>query len=473
MSRSDPTTSEVLAGLSVPAPHDISRRRFLQAGAGAATSAWALSHWTRKALAAPLAPSDGIVVMIMMGGGNDGLNTVIPVGDGAYYDQRTSVAIPAASALRIAPGVGLHPALTTIKARYDAGGVAIVRGVGNPGQDLSHFSSMATWMTASRQATVHTGWLGRYLDELPPATLNGVAIGDSVPLHMVGARSTASAIPAEAEGLFGTSTEPADLRLFKGIRGLGAASTGRGASADTLGRLGVACIDSATRLSPALSPAIKGNSLVQQLTLAARLINLNIGIRVFAVGDGDHDTHANQLETQATNLANLDAAVAAFYATLAPERARQVLLATFSEFGRRVESNGSGGTDHGTANVMFLLSPAVRSGIHGDQPSLTALDPDGDLKPNIDFRSVYATVLHRWLNADASAVLGTSAAELDLFASGPSGPAVAPAAPARSVPPTSVPPRPASRTTPTVAPPKVAPPKSTSTRRRRKRTPKR
>ncbi|GAC1319251.1 MAG: hypothetical protein NVSMB16_15150 [Acidimicrobiales bacterium] len=367
--------------------------------------------------------NDRVLVVLQLGGGNDGLNTVVPVDDGAYHDRRKTIGISDASALRIAPGVGLHPALRTVKARYDAGGVAIVRGVGNPGGDLSHFANMAAWMSGApaNGAPAHSGWLGRYMDGLNPSALNGVAIGDAVPLHMVGERSAASGIPTSADGLFGIDTTPEDQRLYAGIRAMGG-STGLGPVADSFCRLATACLDTSGRVLPAFSPKLTGPSLVQQLTLTARLINANLGIRVFAASHGDHDTHANQATLQAANLTELDAAIAAFYATLDPARAPQVLLSTFAEFGRRVEENGSGGTDHGAANSMLLLSPSVRSGLHGAQPSLTDLDRDGDLKPAIDFRSVYATILSGWLNADASGVLGANYGTLDLFAVPPSGP---------------------------------------------------
>src|SRR3954447_8848741 len=187
---------EIHARLSVPeTPAGMTRRRFLQAtlATGAAVAA---TPWLEKAAfaASPLAASDGIVILIQMGGGNDGLNTVIPTGDANYYAKRGALAISAASALPLVDGFGLHPNLVGLKRRYDAGRVAVVRGVGVPHPDLSHFTSMKAWMRgtdASLAGARATGWLGRWLDGLDRDELRGVAIGGNCPLTLVGSATQA------------------------------------------------------------------------------------------------------------------------------------------------------------------------------------------------------------------------------------------------------------------------------------------
>lgn len=361
----------------------VSRRAFLQASA-AGIGISMLPGWLRdEAWAAPpLGANDGVLVVIQMGGGNDGLNTVVPTDNGTYYDKRKTLAIASSAALPLAPGVGFHPALTKLKTRFDSGKVAVVQGVGYANPDLSHFTSVAHWMSGWGGAGAQrTGWLGRYLDGLGTDPFYGVNIGNSIPLHFQGSQTSATTLPQRADGLFGANqTDPVVSRLAGGIRNFGASSTGLGSLTDLVAATERRSIDLAGQVSGSFNPALSSGNLIPKMTLCARLINANLGIRVFGVSCGDFDTHSDQAGSHNTRLAEIDNAIEAFFATLGSASTGRVTLMTFSEFGRRVDVNGSGGTDHGTASPLFLVGDKVRGGLYGAQPSLTNLDTHGNLK---------------------------------------------------------------------------------------------
>src|SRR3954452_11943515 len=410
--------------LSVPeTPAGMTRRRFLQAALATGAAA-AAAPWLEKAAfaASPLGAGDGIVVVIQMGGGNDGLNTGVPTGDAAYYTKRGTLAISAASALPLVPGCGLHPNLVSLKNRYDAGQVAVVRGVGVPHPDLSHFTSMATWM-AGRDATVAgsspTGWLGRWLDGLDGDDLRGVAIGGSCPLTLVGSRTQGPTLPTGLSGAFGADRRDAsDARMYDAIMATAGRATGLGALGDMLGESNAETVKLAGMISGSYTADLPKSGIQRQLGLAAKLINANLGIRVINTTYGPFDTHANQLGTQGQGLADLDAAIDAFYALLDPNWAEAVTIVTWSEFGRRPQFNGSG-TDHGTASCLFVVGNRVRGGVYGDQPSLASLDRNGNMVGTVDYRSVYSAVLDQWLAADSTQILGGTFPALPLFADKP------------------------------------------------------
>lgn len=421
-----------VARLSRPAtlPGGLSRRRFLQlAGVGAGAAALGPYLASLQAFAAPpVGANEGILVLIMMEGGNDGLNTVVPTGESRYYQIRPRLAIPAAQALPIAPGLGLHPSLGKLKARFDQGDVAVVQGVGYPNPDLSHFSSMGIWMNGwggGSQPGGPTGWIGRYLDGLPNAaseSLYGAVIGTSVPLHMVGSVARASGLPQSLGGAFGSDRrDPNDVRMFDALAAFSGGATGLGQWGDLAAKVEHDTLDLAQQIEPAYQGTFPDSDLARQLTLTARLINTNLGIRVFSTSIGGFDNHSDEPGTHAQNLADLDAAIDAFYANLASTWRTRVTLMTFSEFGRRPEENDTIGTDHGTAAPLFLIGNRVKGGVYGAASPTTQLDANGNLKYHTDFRSVYATVLDTWLNADSKQVLGYQFANLGCFDGGPGG----------------------------------------------------
>jgi uncharacterized protein (DUF1501 family) len=404
--------------LSVPetTPMGISRRRFLQAAALGAGAFAAAPYFQAAAWADPVKRTDGILVLIQLGGGNDALNMVVPTGDSAYYAKRGALAIQPTAALPLVSGWGLHPALTKLKARYDAGQVAVVRGIGVPNPDLSHFTSMATWMHGSADSLrTNNGWLGRWLDGLDRDNLRGVAIGGSTPLHLVGSATRATALPTSGSSIFGANRSNAsDARMFDAVSSFGYQPTGLGKWGDAIAVVENQTMELSAEVSPLFAPALSGGSLTKQLTLAARLINSNLGVRVIGVTLDGFDTHTDEVAAHNKLFADFDAAIDAFYATLAPGWQDAVTLATFSEFGRRVQFNGSG-TDHGTAASAFVIGTKVAGGMMGDPPSLTALDRNGNLVKTVDYRSLYGTILDSWLAADSTEVLGASYPALPLF----------------------------------------------------------
>lgn len=419
---------EILRRLSVPAgaPVGVSRRRFLQFGAmgagGLAAAPW-LSN-LRAFAAPPVGPTDGILVVIMMGGGCDGLNTVAPVDDPRYAQLRSSLRITPAQAHSVGEGLGLHPSLVKLKARFDAGQVAIVRGVGDHPSDLSHFSSMARWMQGwGGPGVPPSGWLGRYLDGLPNAaeeSLYGATIGTSVPLHLVGTVTRASGLPETLDGGFAPDPDnPSSGREFDTFRAMAAGPTGLDYWGDRLARATADAIDLSQRLSPAYGDGLPEGGLPRDLALCARLINMNLGLRVLNTAFGSFDDHAGEKSSHAQHMAELDAGIEAFYAQLHPSYRGRVALMTFSEFGRRPEENDSDGTDHGTASVHFVIGEKVKGGLYGRQPSLTDLDDNDNLEVQVDFRSMYGTVLDSWLAADSAQILGAPYENLACFRSGP------------------------------------------------------
>ena len=426
MNVEDMEFEDIHRALSVPeTATGLTRRRFLQA-ALATGAAVAASRWMERAAwaASPLGSTDGIVVLIQMGGGNDGLNTVVPTGDSTYYAKRGALAISAGSALPIADGFGLHPNLTSLKSRFDAGKVAVVRGVGVPSPDLSHFTSMATWMQAQTSAGTESspsGWLGRWLDGLDGGDLRGVAIGGTTPLTVVGQKVQATTLPTSMGGAFGSNrNNPSDARMFDALMNRKSAASGLGPWGDMVTQTSGGTVELATMLAPTYAATdLPKSGLPRQLALAAKLINLNVGIRVVNASYGPFDTHADQLTNQGKGLLDLDQAIDAFYAALDPNWADAVTIVTWSEFGRRPQFNGSG-TDHGTASCLFVVGNKVAGGVYGDQPSLTDLDRNGNLKGTTDYRSVYAAVLDQWLRADSKEILGGTFDALPLFAGTPS-----------------------------------------------------
>ena len=421
-------------------PGGLSRRRFLQlAGAGAGMATMSSMLPSLGAFAAPpVGANDGIVVLIMMEGGNDGLNTLVPTSESSYYALRPRLGISAAQALNVGTGVGLHPALPKLKARFDQGDVAIVQGVGYANPDLSHFTSMGIWMNGwggSSQSGPPTGWIGRYLDGLPNAaaeSLYGVVVGTSVPLHMVGSVARASGLPTDLGGAFGIDRRDAnDARMFDALSAFSSGATGLGQWGDLAAKVEHDTLDLAQRIQPAYQGTFPDTNLGRQLTLVAKLINTNLGVRVFNTNVGGFDTHSGQAPNQASQLGEIDDAIEAFFSTLAPAWQNRVTVMTFSEFGRRPEENSDAGTDHGTAAPLFVVGPRVKGGLYGAPPRTNDLDSNGNLKYHVDFRQVYATILDSWLKADSRQVLGYNFGSLNFFESGPGSATVGPARPHR------------------------------------------
>ena len=407
---------------------DLSRRSLLKwaaAGAGAASLGPMIGRLQAYA-APPVGARDGILVLIQMSGGNDGLNTVCPITDGRYYDFRGALAIQPQNALSVGSGLGLHPRLTHMKHLYDLGRVAIVRGVGYQPPDLSHFTSMGYWMQGwgGPPQSPSTGWAGRIIDGLPNAAsegLYGVTIGSSIPPHLVGRVSRASGLPLDIGGAFGIDrTDRNDRRMYDALATFGSGSTGLGTYGDLVGTTESRLMTLTQKIQPAYQGAMPQGYLAKQLTLCARLINANLGIRVLNTEFGGFDTHTDQAGAHADLLGDLDDGINAFFATLHPTWADRVVVMTFSEFGRRPEAN-DGGNRPRHREPIFVVGPRVKGGLYGQQPSLTSsgLDQYGNLVPHVDFRSVYADIASKWFGADDNEVVGKTYAHLGLFRAGP------------------------------------------------------
>jgi uncharacterized protein (DUF1501 family) len=367
---------------------------------------------------------DRVLVIVNFQGGNDGLNTVVPYGSPSYYRYRPTIGVAANDVLRINDAVGLNPALRPLKTMYDAGKVAIVQGVGYPDPDLSHFRSTQIWQTSAPTTYRSTGWLGRYLDDagLPPDNLfNAVALANVLPEVMVGDRVDVPAI-AQLNG-YGLQS---DRRGGVGRDEFHAFAQDAQVPFRSPYLAHVAEIeDHAQRGAEELPRLIAGyqpgatypgTAIGRSFALAAQIVGTKLGTRVLYVQHGSFDTHTTQKGTQDRLLAEFADAVSAFYTDLAAHgNDKRVLTVTFSEFGRRVGENASAGTDHGTAAPVFAIGGGLRGGLYGTHPSLDDLD-DGNLKFSTDFRSVYATVLDRWLERPSAPIIGGTFAPVPLFA---------------------------------------------------------
>jgi uncharacterized protein (DUF1501 family) len=351
-----------------------------------------------------------VVVILQLSGGNDGLNTVIPVRNDIYYRSRPRLGIIKEKALSLTDEVGLHPSLTAFKQIYDDGALGILNNVGYPNPDRSHFRSMDIWHTASQSNEYwNTGWVGRYLDaqcsgcDKPTQALE---IDDVLSLALKGDEVKGLALK-DPKRLYGISNEKYFKEVLKQhnvnhheepVEYLYKTMAETLSSADY--------IFQQSKLHPSKTE-YPNTDLGNSFKTIASLIFSDINTKVYYVSLGSFDTHINQENQQQRLFKEMNDAVASFVKDLkANNRFNDVLLFSFSEFGRRVAQNASGGTDHGTANNMFFISGGLKEkGVLNALPDLNDLD-EGDLKYNIDFKNVYATVLKNWLGADAEKILG-------------------------------------------------------------------
>jgi len=357
-----------------------------------------------------------ILVLVQLEGGNDGLNTVIPVGDPEYKKLRPGIAI--GSGLDLDEDLALHPGMSGMKGLFDDGKLSIVQGVGYPNPDRSHFRSMDIWNSARVGEGILTkdGWLGRALDlraTQDEGKTPALAIGTQrLPLALVGAKTNVPMIRDidEFKRRPGTGKKAEQERRQKALTKLIDRPAATGSDLDFLRATASNSIATAQKLeslTASYKPAADypTNPLGNKLKTVAQLITAEFGTRIFFVSLGGFDTHSQQEGSHQALLSELSTATAAFHKDLEGHKlGDRVLLATYSEFGRRAKENGSLGTDHGTASQMFIAS-AEGKGIVGKHPSLTDLDEEGDLKHHTDFRSVYATLLDQWLGYPSEQVL--------------------------------------------------------------------
>ena len=364
--------------------------------------------------------SDTILVVCQLSGGNDGLNTVVPYAQKAYYDLRPTVGIKEGDVLKLDDEVGLHPSLAGLHELYGEHKVAVVGNVGYPKPNRSHFKSMEIWQTASPEKLMATGWLGRQLDvDMSRHPLNPVmALGLSTERPLALAAQNASvpcfASLADVQGLIGDPDSERMLREIQGMDAMGGSTTAavQKASKSALDAMSILSkqVQNYTPKQTYGNDAF-GNGFKQ----IAQLIATSPATRVVYFSAGGFDTHARQPDQHARLLKGYGDAVLAFQREMeALGKDKKVVVLTFSEFGRRAHENASLGTDHGAAAPMFLVGSRVKGGLHGARPDLTDL-PNGDVAHKIDFREVYAATLDTWMGGDSEVVLGQKFAPLGVF----------------------------------------------------------
>ena len=365
--------------------------------------------------------NDQVLVMIQLAGGNDGLRTVVPLTDPTLHDLRPKLAaMSVGQALPISDQYGLNQNLKGLKQLWDQGRVAIVQGVGYPNPSFSHFESIRVWETGDPSRRQVDGWLGRTLAQSYDSQghpLTGCACGTTnVPGALRDLQATLTVINNQKQFGFvgGSEVEAAVGALYRDTPGIYGAlfDTAVATAQKTVAQLKTAQSEyqpMAQYSDDAKLVYSSKNQLGTALQLAAELIVTGTGVKLLHVTLGGFDTHYTELNRHDDLMAYLDQAMSAFYQDLAAHgMADKVLIATWSEFGRRPKENASGGTDHGAAAPLILIGNPVKPGLYGQQPSLTDLDKTGNLRYTVDFRSVYQEILAGHLGADAKEILGQS-----------------------------------------------------------------
>jgi uncharacterized protein (DUF1501 family) len=396
----------------------LSRRDFLRQSTLLALAPTVPAFLARTARAATPQRDGRVLVVIQLDGGNDGINTVVPFKDEGYAKHRKTLRLDKDRLVKVNDQVGLHPSLRDFGKLLEAGRLAIIQGVGYPNPNRSHFESMAIWHSARLNPDERTGlgWLGRALDGGPRTEGAALLIGSGPPpVALRGRRSVASALERPEEFALDAGADPRraisrdepgdDLSAFVRRSMLDAYAT-----ADRLAQV------SKTRDGNAAYP---GSGLGERLKLMARLMKAGLGTRVFYTRQGSYDTHNAQSQAHSSLLFELAGALKAFLDDMQQSKLQdRVAVLLFSEFGRTVKENGSAGTDHGTAGPVFLAGAPIKGGVVGETPSLIDLDPKhGDLRVGLDFRRIYATILHDWLGLPAKEALAGTFERLPLFRS--------------------------------------------------------
>jgi uncharacterized protein (DUF1501 family) len=361
-----------------------------------------------------------VLVVVELTGGNDGLNTVVPYRDDAYRKHRPKLALPASSLHRIDDHVGLHPALEGIAKLQESRQLAVVQSVGYPNPNRSHLESMAIWQSAVLKPADDTaGWMARSVNVRAPAPGSDVAAihvdDSSLPQALTGGEHHVPSL-ISLEQFRRRLSVPASAGLAEQRDALDRiAGRRRGAPGSLLEfveRTATLTYASSARLEEMMQGKVatggypESYSLARRLKLIAQLIKAGLTTSLYYTQRGGFDTHAGQLPTHNGLLREVGDSLKAFLDDLTQAREiERVAVLVFSEFGRRLGENASGGTDHGTAAPVFVLGGKVKPGLHGPYPDLLHLQ-DGDPRHAIDFRRVYATLLDRWLSCPSDKVLG-------------------------------------------------------------------
>ena len=355
------------------------------------------------------------LVIVQLAGGNDAMNTIVPYGDGLYYDWRKDVRIEQDQVLKINDYLGFNPALSSIKDLWDQNKVAVIIGVGYPEPNRSHFRSVDIWNTAESVGIGNSGWLGRAIREIDPNAENpitGVNFGRGLPraLSCKGV-PVASVGDLENYGLLpdieGEQSRELALTAFSQIYG---SAMAHDTVSQFIGETGIQALKGADILRTApqkYSSSIEyGNDPIgQSMRNIAQVLTADIGTRVFYTSHGSFDTHAAEMETHTKLWTETSNAIGDFMEDMKEHGLEDdVLVLLWSEFGRRIRDN-SAGTDHGSGGVSLIVGGEVNGGLYGDYPSLKEKDHlQGDLQFNNDFRSIYSTIAERWLGVDPDVV---------------------------------------------------------------------
>jgi len=367
------------------------------------------------------------LIMVQLSGGNDGLNTVIPFSDPLYSQLRPQVGVAASDVLKLNDTVGLHPGLSALKQVFDNGNMAVIQGVGYPNPNRSHFRSMEIWHTATPERFERSGWLGRYLDDCGCGRENPLTAINSGDILNRSFWTDMSLVPAIGSlATFQYQTDPrfnrdrsAQMQTLTNIYSMAGAWRPYEALIRQTTLKALAGADMLKSIASTYETPVEypQSPFANSLKNVAQIMSADMGTRVFFTSLGGFDTHAAQANTHAGLMNSLGQGISAFHRDLERMgRADDAVIMTFSEFGRRAQQNGSAGTDHGTAAPLFVIGGGVWGGVYGNHPSLADLDETGDLRFHTDFRSVYATVLERWLGSPSADVLGGEFAPMSFLA---------------------------------------------------------
>ena len=365
-----------------------------------------LKAYESRAMGQTMAPSGKILVIVQLSGGNDGLNTVVPYRNDIYYRERPGIAIKPENVLKLNDEIGLHPAMTPLKSLYDDGLLTVINNVGYPNPIRSHFRSMDIWQTATDADTYgQTGWLGRYLEKSQnPEPYRTLEIDDTLSLALKGEQLNGLAL-LDPKKLYNQTRNGMVKKLSQD-------HDHEHETASYLYKTLAETVSSAEYVFDKANVKSTGtvyptNELGNRLRTVSQLIQSGVATSVYYISISGFDTHINQPGQQERLLKQYAESVGAFMGDLKTAgRQNDVMLMTFSEFGRRVKQNGSNGTDHGTASNVFLIGGGMPSQrVMNEAPNLSDLT-EGDLNYTVDFRQIYATLLRNYLGADDTAILG-------------------------------------------------------------------
>ena len=368
------------------------------------------------------------LIVIQLSGGNDYLNTVVPYGDGKYYDSRTTVNIPQNRVIPVTDKLGFNPSMGPIKALWDENKVAVINGIGYENPNRSHFRSMDIWHTAEPDIIGKEGWLGRAIRDMDPLgenVLTGINFGRGLPRALAcPGVSVASVGDLETYGLF-PDVQDEELRMFtlEAFSKMYGGASGRDPVMDLLGQTGKDALQGADilRTAPGMyssSVEYAPDSLAQNVKSISQVFHANLGTKVLYTQHGPFDTHSGELLSHAKLWNEVSGAIGSLMEDLKEHGTEDdATILVFSEFGRRIKDNGSG-TDHGSGGGAFVIGGAVNGGMYGEYPSLAEAEQiEGDLRSNNDFRSVYTNIVEDWLGLDAAPIVNGQFEKFDIFKS--------------------------------------------------------